>query len=72
MQFHVVTDFHEQIPSVLNAYKETCSSHSHALPRLVFTNDSYRNKNFFHTMFPNLQMTLYTASTNFNCTSKNQ
>ena len=56
MQFHVVTDSHDQMSSTLSAYKETCTSCGKSSPNLVVTKNPYRDKNFFNIMFPNLKM----------------
>ena len=54
MQFHMLTDSHEQMSSLLSSCKETCASYGHAFPRSFFTDDPYRDKNFFITIFPHL------------------
>ena len=54
LQFHAVTDSHDQMRSAIQAYKNTCNSHGHKLPTHVFTDNPHRDKGFFCEMFDSL------------------
>lgn len=54
----------------LSACKDTCRSFGYTLPKLVFTDDPYRDKIFFNEIFPILQDTSNAA--NRNCTNSNE
>ena len=52
--------------SSFSVYKEMFTSFGHALPKLVFTDDPYRDKNFFCRMCSNLKDINFTATTKNN------
>ena len=55
LQFHIATDLHDQMESAISACKNSYASFGHALSKLVFTNDPYRDKSFFYNIFPTMQ-----------------
>ena len=54
LQFHAVTDSHDQIRSAIQARKNTCNLHDHNLPNHVFAGNPHRPKEFFYEMFDSL------------------
>ena len=72
LQFYIVTDLHNQMESAISVYKDLCASFGYTLPKLVFTDDSHRDKNFFYSMLPTLKDNNFTTNNNNNNNSSNK
>eukprot|EP00956_Cyclotella_meneghiniana_P003609 scaffold4428_cov57-Cyclotella_meneghiniana.AAC.1 len=56
LQYHVVSDSHEQSVAPLEAFKQTSMEYGLPLPRIIHTDDPSRDCNFYLNSFESLQL----------------
>ena len=54
LQFHVVTDGHDQMVGALTSLKDTLSKYGYTQPKIVFTDKPSEDTAFFHQLLPSV------------------
>ena len=57
IQFHVVTDGHEQMTRAIAAMNDTCQQYGQPLTELLFTDKPNEDKDYFCSLMPGLRAT---------------